>query len=83
VSDIRDTLSALKQRLEAEPAVPLETAAELCNLSTRTIRRRIHRFEVRRDRRNHILVSLRSIKRFIESEQYQPSLDFDARKSVK
>ena len=70
----------LKHRLEAQAAVPLETAASLCNLSPRTIRRKLHLFEVRRDRRNHILITLRSIRRFIEFQQYQPSVDFDVRK---
>ncbi len=83
MSDIRATLAALKHRLEVEPAVPIETAAELCKVHARTIRRRIHQFEVRRGRRNHIFITLRSIKRFSEFEQYQPSVDFDARKSLR
>jgi hypothetical protein len=83
MTNIHASLAALKHRLEVEPAVPLEAAAELCKLNARTIRRRIHQFEVRRDRRNHIFITLRSIQRFIEFQQYQPSVDFDARKAPK
>jgi hypothetical protein len=82
VSDKVVNLAVIKYRLgEGLPAVPIEEAAQLCNLSTRTIRRRLHHFEVRRDRRNHILISQRSIQHFLECDRYQPSLHFDARKS--
>jgi hypothetical protein len=80
MTEVSVNLAALKHRLgEGLLAVPIEEAAQLCNLSTRTIRRRLHQFEVRRDRRNHILISRRSIQRFLECERYQPSLNFDAR----
>jgi hypothetical protein len=71
----------LKHRLEEEPAVRIELAAELIGVSERTIRRRLHNFEFRRSRR-HIWITLRSIAKFIAEEQYQPSLHFDLRKSA-
>jgi hypothetical protein len=73
-------LAAIKHRL-GKPSVPIEEAAKLCNLSTRTIRRHLHKFEVRRDRRNHIFISKRSIQHFLEYDRYQPSTRYDARKT--
>jgi len=74
---------ALKRRIEEEPAVSLERAAQLCCVSARTIRRHIHLFETRRGRNRHILVTLRSIARFLAEEQYQPSRHYDLTRGPK
>jgi hypothetical protein len=60
-----DSVVDLKRRLlEEEPAVRIELAAELIGMSERSLRRRLHQFEYRRNHR-HIWITLRSIAKFI------------------
>jgi hypothetical protein len=74
-----NSLIDLKRRLENEPAIKIELAAQLIGVSERTVRRQLHKLEFRRSH-NHIWITLRSIATYIE-EQYQPSRHYDARKS--
>lgn len=78
-----NALLALKNRLDQEPVLTLEKAAEVCAISTKTLRRHIHRFEVRRGRNRHIYVTVRSIMHYLAREQYQPSPHFDLTRSLK
>jgi hypothetical protein len=66
----------LRQELERLPAVPIEEAAILLNMSVRTLYRRRAEFEHRRQRR-HLYFTLRGIKQHIEIEQYNPTSSFD------
>jgi hypothetical protein len=66
----------LRQELERLPAVPIEEAATLLNMSVRTLYRRRAEFEHRRQRR-HLYFTLRGIKQHIEIEQYNPTPPFD------
>ena len=66
----------LRQELERLPAVPIEEAAILLNMSVRTLYRRRAEFEHRRQRR-HLYFTLRGIKQHIEVEQYNPTPSFD------
>jgi hypothetical protein len=74
----RDLASVVKFRAELAtvPAVPIEDAAELLELSVRTLYRRRGEFEHKRQKR-HLYFTLRSIKEHIEIEQYNPTLRFD------
>jgi hypothetical protein len=66
----------LKTDLEAVPAVPIEQAAELLDISVRTLYRRRSEFEHKRSKR-HLYFTLRSIKQHIEIEHYNPTSSFD------
>ncbi len=76
-------LAALKRRIDEEPAITLERAAQTLGISPRTLRRRIHEFEVRRGPNRHIFVTVRSVTRYLVQEQYQATRDFDLTRSVK
>jgi len=66
----------LRCELERPPAVPIEQAASLLNISVRTLYRRRAEFEHRRQKR-HLYFTLRGIQEHIEIEQYNPSPSFD------
>jgi len=70
----------LRQNLERPPAVPIEEAATLLNMSVRTLYRRRGEFEHRRQRR-HLYFTLRGIKQYIEIEQYNPTPSYDVTNS--
>jgi hypothetical protein len=70
-------LVSLKRQIFEEPAVPIETAAQLCGISHRTLRRHLHLFESRRGRNRHLYITLRSIEKFLVREQYAPTREFD------
>jgi helix-turn-helix protein len=71
-----ESITRLRVRLESVPAIPIEKAAELLDLSIRTLYRRRGEFEHRRHNR-HLYFTLRSIKEHIEIEQYNPTPSFD------
>ena len=75
-------LAALKRRMDEEPAVPIERAAEMLAISTRTIRRHLHEFEVRRVHR-HIFITVRSVERQLTQERYQATRGFDLTRFMK
>ena len=66
----------LRSDLENVPAVPIEQAADLLELSVRTLYRRRGEFEHKRHKR-HLYFTLRGIKEHIEIEQYNPTSSFD------
>src|SRR5437660_12885129 len=68
-------LAALKRRIHEEPAVPIECAAEMLGISTRTIRRHLYKFEVKHVHR-HIFITVRSVARYLAQEQYQATQGF-------
>ena len=70
------SITKLRTQLETVPAVPIERAAELLELSVRTLYRRRAQFEHSR-RKGHLYFTLRGIKQYIELEQYNPTLTFD------
>jgi hypothetical protein len=70
----------LRSKLDIEPSVRIERAAEILQVSLRTMYRRIHQFE-RVRRRNHWFITVRSLERFIEQQQYGPDSVFDITKS--
>jgi hypothetical protein len=67
----------LRTELDAIPAVSIEEAAELLEVSVLTLYRRRAEFEHRR-RKGHLYFTLRSVKQHIELEQYNPTFSFDA-----
>jgi hypothetical protein len=69
-------VAQLRAELETIPAVPIEQAAELLEVSVRTLYRWRGQFEHRR-RRGHLYFTLRSIRQYIELEQYNPTPLFD------
>ena len=75
------SIATLRGEIEAVPAVPIERAAELVELSVRTLYRRRGEFEYRVQKR-HLYFTLRSIKAFIEEEQYNPTKSFDRLKKA-
>ena len=77
-----NVVDALRYFLAKEPSVRIEEAAEMCGLSTRTIRRKIHLFECHRGAKGHIFITRRSIARFLARERYQPSPDYDATRGL-
>jgi hypothetical protein len=77
--DPLDALSALKRELEDLPKVSIEKAAELLEVSPRTMYRRRMQFECVRIR-GRLYVTIRSIKHYIEREQYSPTIVFDVTK---
>ncbi len=74
----QDVASVVRLRTEIEtvPAVPIERAAELLELSVRTLYRRRGEFEYRR-RKGHLYFTVRGIQQYIELEQYNPTPSFD------
>jgi hypothetical protein len=68
-------VESLKRRIEGEPAVSIEVAARVLQVSERTIRRRSE-FELRKSY-GHLFVTIRSILYFIISRQYFPTSRFD------
>jgi hypothetical protein len=70
------SIAKLRTELETVPAVSIEQAAELLELSVRTLYRRRAQFEHRR-RKGHLYFTLRGIKQHIEIEQYNPTPSFD------
>jgi hypothetical protein len=70
------SIAKLRTELETIPAVSIEQAAELLELSVRTLYRRRAQFEHKR-RKGHLYFTLRSIKQYIELEQYNPAASFD------
>jgi hypothetical protein len=75
----RDSLLALKCRLEDPAAVRIEEAAAIAQTSVRTIRRNLHLLEYRIAGR-HIWITVRSLEHWISDCRYHPSRRFDARK---
>jgi hypothetical protein len=69
-------IARLRAELETVPAVSIEQAAELLELSVRTLYRRRAEFEHRR-RKGHLYFTLRGIKEYIEIQQYNPTTSFD------
>jgi hypothetical protein len=74
----QDVASIVKLRAELEtvPAVPIEQAAELLEVSVRTLYRRRGQFEHRR-RKGHLYFTVRGIQQYVELEQYNPTPSFD------
>ena len=70
-------IANLRGELDAIPAVSIEKAAELLEVSVRTLYRRRAEFEHRR-RKGHLYFTLRSVRQYLELEQYNPTLSFDA-----
>lgn len=71
------SLVKLRAELETVPAVPIEQAAELLDVSVRTLYRRRGQFEHRR-RKGHLYFTVRAIRQYVELEQYNPTPSFDA-----
>jgi hypothetical protein len=73
-----DVAAVVKLRAEIEniPAVSIEQAAQLLDLSVRTLYRRRGEFEHKRLKR-HLYFTLRGIKEHIEIERYNPTASFD------
>ena len=74
-------IAKLRTELEAVPAVPIEQAAELLELSVRTLYRRRGQFEHRR-RKGHLYFTVRGIQQYVELEQYNPTPTFDVTMSA-
>lgn len=70
------SVAKLRAALESVPSVPIEKAAELLNLSVRTLYRNRSEFEYKRHK-GHLYFTIRSIKEHIEIEQYNPTSSFD------
>ena len=70
------SITKLRAGLQSVPAIAIEQAAELLDLSVRTLYRRRSEFEHKRLKR-HLYFTLRGIKQFIEIEQYNPTASFD------
>ena len=69
-------LVKLRAELETVPAVPIEQAAELLEVSVRTLYRRRGQFEHRRQK-GHLYFTVRGIQQYVELEQYNPTPSFD------
>jgi hypothetical protein len=69
-------LVKLRAELDTLPAVPIEQAAELLDVSVRTLYRRRGQFEHRR-RKGHLYFTVRGIQQYVELEQYNPTPSFD------
>ena len=74
----QDVASVVKFRAELEtvPAVSIEQAAELLEVSVRTLYRRRGQFEHRRSK-GHLYFTVRGIQQYVELEQYNPTPTFD------
>ena len=70
------SLVKLRAELETMPAVPIEQAAELLEVSVRTLYRRRGQFEHRRHK-GHLYFTVRGIQQYVELEQYNPTPTFD------
>jgi hypothetical protein len=70
------SIAKLRVDLETVPSVTIERAAELLDLSVRTLYRRRREFEHKRQKR-HLYFTLRGIKQYIEIEQYNSTTSFD------
>jgi hypothetical protein len=70
------SVTKLRAALESVSAVPIEQAAELLDVSVRTLYRRRSEFEHKR-LKGHLYFTLRGIKQYIEIEQYNPTTSFD------
>jgi predicted DNA-binding transcriptional regulator YafY len=77
-----ETLSSLKVRIDALLAVTMERAAELCEVSIRTMYRHRDKFETCR-RKGHIYISVQSIIRFVAEEKYRGNKQYDLTRSFK
>ena len=66
----------LRRHLDGQNWFRIEEAAPLLGWSVRNLYRRRNEFEYVRKRR-HLLFSPRSIKKFIEEDQYNPTDKFD------
>jgi len=77
--DALDPVSALKRDLENLPKVSIEKAAEMLEVSVRTMYRRRLRFECVR-RKGHWYITLRSIRHHIEEQHYSGTTLFDLTK---
>jgi hypothetical protein len=66
----------LRAELETVPAVPIEQAAELLEVSVRTLYRRRGQFEHRRCK-GHLYFTMRGIRQYVVLEQYNPTPSFD------
>jgi len=74
-------IADLRQQLASIPAVPIETAAKLLEVSVRTMYRRRSQFECIR-RKGHWYITLRSIQTYMTEEHYSPTTFFDETKNV-
>jgi len=81
VTDL-DTLSALKIQIDGLLAVTIERAGQLIGVSTRTMYRRRHKFEICR-RNRHLYVSVQSIIKFVAEETYRGNKHYDLTRSFK
>lgn len=77
-----DAVTALKRELENLPKVPIEKAAEMLEVSLRTMYRRRKQFEWVR-RRNHWYITVQSIRSYLEQKHYRPTPVFDVRKKLR
>jgi len=71
------SIARLRAELETVPSVSIEQAAELLEVSVRTLYRRRGQLEHRR-RKGHLYFTVRGIQQYIELEQYNPTPSFDA-----
>lgn len=69
-------LESLRRRISEEPRIKIEEAARLLGISTNTIRRRRHDFELVKVK-GHLYVTARSLLRFMSTHLYSPSAYFD------
>ena len=76
VQDDKISVIHLHRHLERQGWFPIEEAASLLGWSVRNLYRRRSEFEYMRKRR-HLYFSPRSIKQFIEEDQYNPTDKFD------
>jgi len=72
-----DAITKLRSDLATVPAVPIEKAAELLQMSVRTLYRRKEEFEYLR-RKGHLYFTLRSIEHHIATKDYFATPLFDA-----
>lgn len=74
----QDLESVLKLRAELDtvPAIPIEHAAKILQLSVRTLYRRRVEFEHKRQK-GHLYFTLRGIRHHIQIEQYNPTAQFN------
>jgi hypothetical protein len=76
-----DPLSQFRERLEREPSLPIERAAEALGMSVRNLYRR--RGELEHFRKSgHLFFTIRDILRYIEIEQYNATATYDLTQDV-
>jgi len=73
------SVARLRSEIETVLAVKIEEAAELLDVSVRTLYRRRSQFEYKRCK-GHLYFTVRSIKQYVEIEQYNPTPSFDVTK---